>query len=75
MLGSYFFKEKNAIDWLEKSAQQFYTSAMSELAKEYVLQIPSSHDRAFYWAERVAAEGDYSAMLTIAKLYYNGGEI
>lgn len=75
MLGSQFFKGKNAIDWLEKSAQQFCTSAMSELAKEYVLQTPSSHDRAFYWAERVAVEGDYSAILTIAKLYYNGGEI
>lgn len=75
MLGSYFFKGKNAIDWLEKSALQFYTPAMSKLAKEYVLQTPSLHDRAFYWAERVAAEGDYSAFLILAELYYDGGEI
>jgi len=68
---------KKAIDWFEKSANQGYYPAQTQMGylNYHGLGIRQSYTRAFYWFSRSVKQNDNYALFFLGKLYENGNGV
>lgn len=63
--------EDRANYWLEVAAHLGYPKAQGELS-EYYQQEKRDTEKAVHWASKAAGNGDLVALLTLARIYYQG---